>query len=53
MEESSARPKGFFLFRPKPKWAEIAMFLFRRNRYQKWFSVLAETETTVFSLSIL
>ena len=55
----SARPKGFFLFRPKPKQAEIAMFLFCRNRYRnrKWFSVSAETdtetETTVFSLSIL
>ena len=40
------RPKGFFLFRPKPKLAEIAIFLFGRNRYRnrKKNSVSAETE---------
>ena len=40
------RPKGFFLFRPKPKLTEIAIFLFGRNRYRnrKYFSVSAETE---------
>ena len=31
---SSARPKGFFSFRPKPKLAEKAIFLFGRNRYR-------------------
>ena len=50
----SARPKGFFSFRLKPKLAETAIFLFGRNRYQnqKIISVLAgpkaETEMTIF-----
>ena len=50
----SARPKGFFSFRPKPKLAETAIFLFDRNRYinRKNIFVSAETdtktETTVF-----
>ena len=43
----SVRPKGFFLFRPKPKLAEIVIFYFGRNRYrnQKIGFVLAETDT--------
>ena len=42
----SARPKGFFSFRPKPKLAEKAIFLFGRNRIRnrKKLSVSAETE---------
>ena len=43
---SSVRPKGFFSFRPKLKLAEIAIFLFGRNRYRKKVSVSAETEIT-------
>ena len=41
------RPKGFFLFRPKPKLAETAIFLFGQNRYwnRKEFFVSAETDT--------
>ena len=44
---SSVRPKGFFLFRLKPKLAETAIFLFGRNRYwnRKEFFVSAETDT--------
>ena len=36
-----------FLFRPKPKHTEVAIFLFGRNRYQnrKDFSISAETNT--------
>ena len=43
---TSERPKCFFLFRPKPKPAETAIFLSGRNRYRnrKYFSVSAETE---------
>ena len=35
--------KAFFLFWPKPKHTEVAIFLFGRNR--KDFSILAETDT--------
>ena len=43
----SARPKGFFSFRLKPKLAETAIFLFGRNRYRnrKKVSLSAETDT--------
>ena len=43
----SVRPKGFFSFRPKPKIAETAIFLFGRNRYRnrKKVSLSAETDT--------
>ena len=43
----SVRPKGVFLFRPKPKLAERAIFLSGRNRYwnRKEFFVSAETDT--------
>ena len=45
--EVSVRPKGFFSFRPKPKIAETAIFLFGRNRYRnrKKVSLSAETDT--------
>ena len=41
------RLKGFFSFRPKPKLAETAIFLFGRNRYinRKIIFVSAETDT--------
>ena len=44
---SRVRPKGFFLFRPKPKLTETAIFHFGRNRYRnrKYISVSAETDT--------
>ena len=44
---TSVRPKGFFSFRPKPKIAETAIFLFGRNRYRnrKKVSLSAETDT--------
>ena len=47
LASTSVRPKGFFLFRPKPKLAETAIFLFGRNRYRnrKEFFVSAETDT--------
>ena len=47
MPNNRVRPKGFFSFRPKPKLAETAIFLFGRNRYinQKNIFVSAETDT--------
>ena len=43
----SVRPKGFFLFQPKLKLTETAIFHFGRNRYRnrKYISVSAETDT--------
>ena len=43
--ENSVRPKDFFSFRPKPKLAETAIFLFGRNRYRNWKNIFVSTET--------
>ena len=39
------RLKGFFSFRPKPKLAETAIFLFGWNRYRNWKNIFVSTDT--------